>query len=270
MLKKIKVRFIAKSKLDYELWPRPVLASANKPEWYQKLQSYGGGKVGIVRWEDNKWGINPNLKLCMPVHDVLTAGYHILLPTDIYIDYEQTSGQKKIIWSESIPAMVTTHHIEQIRGYPVREEYEPNPYKWANSWIIKTPPGWSCLIQHPAWHDHLPFRSLPAIVDTDKHDIIIMFPFLMQRSFTGLIPKGTPIVQVIPFKRQDIKATCTWDKTGEYHVKTASFFLTLFQKYKRFVRQPKNYELEEATEAPKCPFMGPPADKDPFSPGDAR
>lgn len=137
------------------------------------------------------------------------------------------------------------------------EIYDPVPYKWDNAWIVKTPPGWSCLFQHPAWHDQLPFRTLPALVDTDKHDVAVEFPFLLKRSFTGLIPKGTPMVQVLPFQRQDTKAVYTWHKDGSFEAAKRSFFLTLIHKYKKFVRQPENYSIEEARE-PQCPLSGGP------------
>ena len=48
-------------------------------------------------------------------------------------------------------------------------------------------------------------------------------------------------------------ATYTWDKNEEYKSKYYIFFSTLFQTYKRFVRQPKNYSVAESKES-KCPF----------------
>ena len=63
------------------------------------------------------------------------------------------------------------------------------------------------------------------------------------------------MIQVLPFKRADTKAEYTWDKDGSYKVKYHSFFLTLINKYKKFVRQPKSYTIEEAPES-KCPFSG--------------
>jgi hypothetical protein len=43
------------------------------------------------------------------------------------------------------------------------------------------------------------------VVDTDKHPIVINFPFVINKDFSGIIPAGTPIIQAIPFKRD------TWD-----------------------------------------------------------
>ena len=47
----------------------------------------------------------------------------------------------------------------------------------------------------------MPFYVLPAIVDTDKHPINVNFPFFIRKDFEGTLPMGTPIMQIIPFKR---------------------------------------------------------------------
>lgn len=248
----VHVSFIATDKLTYENWPKPVLASENKPSWWEKMQQYIGGRPAVVAYKSSS-DLNPTAKQCMPLHDVMTAGYHILLPCDVFIDLDSSTGRKKIVWGTSMPNMISNHNPEQVEGYPVPEGFETLPYKWSNSWIVKTPPGWSCIFQHPAYHDHLPFRSLSAIVDTDRHDMAVLFPFLLKQSFSGSIPRGTPIAQVIPFRRADVKATYTWDEDGSFATKKHAFYQTLFHAYRKFFRQPKPYSIEEAPQG-KCPF----------------
>ena len=50
------------------------------------------------------------------------------------------------------------------------------------------------------------FSIIPGIVDTDTYNIEINFPFVVNGdkypSLRSLIKRGTPIVQVIPFKRE--------------------------------------------------------------------
>jgi hypothetical protein len=51
-------------------------------------------------------------------------------------------------------------------------------------------------------HRESVFTILPGIVDTDMYTAPVNFPFVINDSnFEGLIPKGTPIAQVIPIKR---------------------------------------------------------------------
>ena len=40
---------------------------------------------------------------------------------------------------------------------------------------------------------------------SDLHELAVQFPFLMKKTQHTIIPKGTPIVQIIPFKRDDWK-----------------------------------------------------------------
>jgi hypothetical protein len=47
-LKSLDIQFIARDKLSYEIWPKPILAAANKPEWYSQLVPYTGGKLSII------------------------------------------------------------------------------------------------------------------------------------------------------------------------------------------------------------------------------
>ena len=79
--------------------------------------------------------------------------------------------------------------------------------------MIKTPPGYSVLFTHPMnWH-YLPFYSLSGVVDTDTYTMPVLFPFMMKNNFEGIIPKGTPVIQIIPFKRDDWKSNI-YDKVS--------------------------------------------------------
>jgi hypothetical protein len=81
--------------------------------------------------------------------------------------------------------------------------YERNPYKFENKWVMETPPGYSCLITHPLNRFDLPFFTMSGIVDTDQYNFLpVNLPFFLKEGFEGIIPKGTPIAQVIPFKRE--------------------------------------------------------------------
>jgi hypothetical protein len=49
--------------------------------------------------------------------------------------------------------------------------------------------------------------TLSGIVETDNYYSNIHFPFFIKEGFEGIIPAGTPIVQVIPLKREQWKNT---------------------------------------------------------------
>jgi len=52
---------------------------------------------------------------------------------------------------------------------------------------------------------NLPFITTTGIMDTDKWGIWGNQPFALQSGWEGVIPAGTPIIQVFPFKRDDWK-----------------------------------------------------------------
>jgi hypothetical protein len=70
-------------------------------------------------------------------------------------------------------------------------------------WAIKTPPGYSTMFIHPQLSMDSPLWAFPGIIDTDTFIVDGHFSFLVDKTFKGVIKQGTPLVQVIPFKRED-------------------------------------------------------------------
>lgn len=193
---------------------KPFPASRYIPDWYRTMQ----GVKGTIE----------TVKKCIPVLDALTAGYIIPLPVDV--TWEPNS--KKFL-SDAKFLVNSDHMIEQTDNIVISSEYDSQPHKWINNWFIKTPKGYSTLFIHPLNRDDLPFHSFSGIVDTDRHPLIINFPFVLRKDFTGTIPAGTPLIQAIPFKRDD------WDsevndqgKSYEYS-KEYEVFSPPFAWYKR-------------------------------------
>jgi hypothetical protein len=88
--------------------------------------------------------------------------------------------------------------------------------KLHNYWTVRTSPGWSCLFT-PAINRHDGrLQVLSGIVDTDTYHAPVNFPFLVT-AVDGVytLEKGTPLVQVLPFRRSDLFAR------GSVRVETA-------------------------------------------------
>jgi hypothetical protein len=170
---------------------KPQPASAFIPDWYKNVESYIGGK----KTTDGNGGTTTTIKKCMPVFDAITAGYIITSPADVMVTLKE--GQQYFEWANF--GLISFHPIEQAPEHPARK---PHQYpKWNNLWAIKTPKGYSTLFVQPM-HRESVFTILPGIVDTDMYTAPINFPFVINDpNFEGLIPKGTPIAQVIPIKR---------------------------------------------------------------------
>ena len=95
------------------------------------------------------------------------------------------------------------HDGSQVAGTPFFDE-DQFIIKFNNFWTIQLPPGYSILVSHPINRDDLPFRALSGLVDCDRyHDAFVQFPARwVDPSFNGVLPKGTPVAQCLPIKRE--------------------------------------------------------------------
>jgi hypothetical protein len=98
-------------------------------------------------------------------------------------------------------------------------------------------------VQTPAGHYQLPFRVIPAVIDSDRSVIDNNFPCWVQDGFEGIVEKGTPIAQVVPFKRTDWKAEMSLI-TREDHQRHSEigFESNILNNYVRHIWSKKKYE----------------------------
>jgi hypothetical protein len=180
----------------------PQPASNFIPNWYKDMSPYINEDVRNFRHPKSRT-TNLTVKKCMPFFDTITSGYMVTLPCDIvFVDPELYNGNR-IIWETSFDP-VGQHSLGQIKNMPLPEN-KNFIWKWIFSFIIKTPPGYSCFFSHPKYRYDLPFLTLDGIVDTDTHTAPINFPFFINDNFVGKIKKNTPICQIFPFKRDQWK-----------------------------------------------------------------
>jgi hypothetical protein len=129
------------------------------------------------------------------------------------------------------------HFIKQVEGSPFIEKNKNLPfYKIMNPWKIKTPKGYSCLFVPPLNNSDDRFSIIPGIVDTDTFPNEINFPIVINGDkypvLETLIKKGTPYVQVIPFKRDSWKMTISPRKQKEIQNSRIFFGLKILNIYK--------------------------------------
>lgn len=173
----------------------PQPAGKLLPEWYKKMKSYIDSNERNVK----EGTITSTVKKCVPVFDALTSGYIISLHADIWIG--ENNGDIMINWRSGGDSLITKHEFAQVLEYP--NASPQGAFKFFNPWAIKTPKGYSCLFVPPLNAPNQYFTIFSGIVDTDTYLGAVHFPFtLNDPNFRGLIPAGTPIAQVIPFKRE--------------------------------------------------------------------
>jgi len=182
------------------LFGRPEPAKNFIPSWYKDmpLRTYEEKKDGISR--EGCTSNNYTLKGCVPFLDALTGGYMFYAPCDIEVGFD-TDGRYFLRWLTDFNP-VSSHSVAQTASLPRLSDRADFVFKWYSGWQITTPRGYSTLFTHPFNRNDLPFRTLTGIVDTDKHPVATHFPFqILDTDEKFIIEKGTPICQVIPFKR---------------------------------------------------------------------
>ena len=217
------------STINFDGIEKPKPASSFIPEWYKETNSY----LKKEKNELNSEIPEGTIKKCIPVFDAITSGYIITLPADIIVS--QKTGQdgiKRAFFSWSAFELITFHTTEQAKLYPA-DSGDSYP-KFMNPWGIKTPRGWSVLITNPL-HRDLPFTILTGVVDTDTYNYPINFPFVLKdKNWEGIIPKGTPIAQIIPIKRESWKLklgdSLDLKKIQEDFFKLSSMFSNRYKK----------------------------------------
>ena len=217
----------------YDELLKPVPAYTMVPEWYKQTESYIGGD----KKPGGDGGTKATIKRCMPVFDAIAAGYLILLPADVWVSVKD--GQQYFEWSNF--DLIKFHPIEQAPLHPAKNEHAYP--KWSNHWSIKTPKGYSVQIVQPM-HRESVFTIMPGVVDTDKYSAPINFPMVINDpNFEGMIPKGTPIAQVIPFKRENwtMELGDESDIIAQSRV-TIELQTKFFDRYKSMFRTIKEYK----------------------------
>ena len=137
-----------------DIWPNPKPASRFIPDEYKKLK----------RFKDDNLH-DPTVKTCVPFLDSLILGYIIPFDQDYLVDpiendFSVTPANKNAS-SEFHDKEQLPKEWQKISGKKVG--------KFMNKWLIKTPPGYSCLFVQPMNRMEERFDIIPGVVDTDTY-----------------------------------------------------------------------------------------------------
>jgi hypothetical protein len=223
-MKSNKIQFIASDDHVYEVRERPYPAAKNIPEWWKEIPKYSNSE-NVLKL-DPKATIT--VKQCAPVLDMFTSGYIIPLWADILVS--QINGEPHVQWATSANVL-DSWDSKQSSLFKQPIGFNKTAFKYLHGWKIKTPPGWSSMFIHPASYQDLPIRAIPGIVDTDILDSLINCPFFIKDGFEGVIKKGTPMVQVIPFKRENWISEFSKQESIKSFFDAEKIFLKLYGSY---------------------------------------
>jgi hypothetical protein len=178
-------------------WMLPVVSAKSLvPNWYKDMNTFDKNVKSLPA--------QINIKACVPFLDTLTSGYMIVLPADIAVKTDD-DGFKVITWSDQNSDLISTRDGSEAPLLPTPNGFAATHFIWNTMLALSLPKGYSCIIMHPLNRHDLPFLTLSGIVDADSMLHNGSIPFYIKEDFEGLIKAGTPILQVIPFKRESWK-----------------------------------------------------------------
>lgn len=176
----------------------PTPAIKQLPNWYKQKKPLLDGDHKHKAFSN---GVkNVTVKWCNPFGDALGAGYFIYLENDVQVSLD--NGEQNLTWLNGGASFISQHSKEQVSKELIPKGYSDQPWKFNSLWGITTPKGYSTLFTHPLNRTELPFLTLSGVVETDNYNQPVNFPFLIRADFEGILEAGTPIAQVIPFKRE--------------------------------------------------------------------
>jgi hypothetical protein len=162
------------------------------PDWFKNLP------ISDVGAEDAD-ETNFTAKACVPFLDALTLGYSISLTRDVTFGEDENG----FFIESHFEHDVDTHGPGQYSTFPIEEKYYPIAFKWLSHNRLTPPEGYSLIFTHPLNRFDLPFLTLTGFVDSDRYNMPVHLPFLLEKDFRGTIKAGTPLAQVIPVKREE-------------------------------------------------------------------
>lgn len=181
-----------------KILPQPVPAVLGLPDWFKSLP--------LKAFNPSMGAEGFTVKKCPPFIDAMTYGF--LIP--LAVNLEVRDGQ--FSWNFDLPegligeyshSPIDFHDPSQAAGTPFFDD-DRFIIKFNNFWTVEAPPGYSLLFTHPVNRSDLPFTTITGLVDSDRfHYSPVHFPARWHDpDFNGVLPKGTPVAQCLPVKRE--------------------------------------------------------------------
>ena len=236
------IKFCARTKYDFDTQLPPKPAASLIPNWWKELDPYDitpDNPEGKFQIRNRK--SNATAKKCVPMLDGLTSGYIIQLWADVQVEQTPPPGIPGLSWRTGRD-LFTLHGISS-RELPTPTGYDPVVFKYDCTWTPITPPGYSTLVIPPMGYQDSAFKAVPAVLDSDKSTINFAFPMWIKTGFEGIVEKGTPLVQLIPFKRDNWTSSFDYYKDNDYNVlEEKTFNGTLIGNYLKNNWSKKTYK----------------------------
>lgn len=215
--------------------PKP--ASQYRADWYDKVEAF----YDKLQMYGENHSSNLTIKHCVPFRDALFAGY--IQESWQEIHFEASEDGNFVNYRFPSEPDILGHRDRP--SLPMGSEYYPIEFVIKVPWSFETPSGWSVLITQPFNRPELPFFVPAAILDSDYLKNTTgeaNVPVYLRKDAPQLIKSGTPLYQIIPFKRENWESQIAdFDLEAQKRIiaKTKKYF---WGGYKKQYWQKKTYK----------------------------
>ena len=170
------------------------------PEWWKETPTIKTEKT----WNSSIAG---NMKVCPSFSDYFTKGYIVPMWVDSHLYYDSSTEDWK--WATADERFTWQNHFgDQYLDYVDHKFLNKDSFfifKIQLPWFIFTTKGYS-LYQLPTFfHFNEDFSVVPGVRDTDVYHEMNIQLLIHSDKKEIFIPRGTPLAQYIPFKREKTK-----------------------------------------------------------------
>jgi hypothetical protein len=208
----------------------------NIPDWYKRKNKFFDNNNSKII---TSLPVELTFKACATYSDSFTVGYSVPLAVDIAV--KQTEGGPSVTWADPGLGLLESRNGVVNSGLPTPLGCHEQQFAWRSQNIIKIPKGYSALMTHPLNRFDLPFITLSGFVDGEYVLQDGNVPVYFSNTFEGIIPAGTPILQVILFKREEWDSKVNPDLLEQARVNKRKSLNTAYGWYKRSHWQKKIY-----------------------------
>lgn len=200
----MKFRFWNKNPTAVEKYP-VVPAKKLIPSWFKKLPN-------MVEYYNN----HGTIKTCPGIVNYLRSGFilrswldTIIETTDSYIKFSYPNGEAPPNYLSTMDAMTFNKDVKEYKEYS-----HPVVIKWDLGWYCQAPKGYNLMFAPTQYHPNLNFTTAMGITDTRIEESLNSPAAWHPTEQFVFIPAGTPVLQVIPFKREeyDYDVVCAKEK----------------------------------------------------------
>lgn len=170
------------------------------PNWYKNTSKHLKNHIPF------KLPFQRSFKACTPFLEALTVGYVLTTLCDIGID-NTTETDTVVTWNKELNFDPVGHRssdfIKLNQNIPIPTGFSSQHFVWHTQSVYTIPKGYSVLVTHPLNRFDLPFLTLSGVIDGYMTVHTGNIPVFFNKTFNGIIPRGTPYAQLVFFKTED-------------------------------------------------------------------